>query len=59
MDNYPRLVFHGHDKPMKNGVRQWRFRPKDVMILSVIAFSMSGLLGLGSIKIIDIIESFL
>lgn len=59
MDDYPRLVFHAH--PATDGQRlyNWRFSSKDVIILFGIACAMSGLMGLGSIMVIDFVETLM
>ena len=57
MEDYPRLVFHGQTKKKEEKSRRWLFGPKDVIILTCIAFSISGLMGLGSIMVIDFIDN--
>ncbi|MCZ6872914.1 MAG: hypothetical protein O7G88_05210 [bacterium] len=59
MDDYPKLVFHGQIKEKKIKGCKWLFSPKDVIILTCIAFSISGLMGLGSIMVIDFIDSLM
>ncbi len=59
MDDYPRLVFHGQIKENEKKGYKWLFGPKDVIILTCIAFSISGLMGLGSIMVIDFIDSLM
>lgn len=57
MEDYPRLVFHGQTNKKDEKSRRWLFGPKDVIILTCIAFSISGLMGLGGIMIVDFIDN--
>ena len=57
MDDYPRLIFHEQIKKKEAKGYQWIFGPKDIVILAGIAFSISGLIGLGSIMVIDFIDN--
>ena len=59
MDDYPKLVFDAHPNKAGKRVRRWRYSIKDVFILLAIACAMSGLMGLGSMMVIDFIEALM
>lgn len=59
MDDYPKLVFHGHPNKTEKKVCRWHYSIKDVFILFAIACAMSGLMGLGSIMVIDFVEALI
>jgi hypothetical protein len=59
MDDYPKLVFHSHSNKAEKRRSSWRFSIKDVIILLGIASAMSGLMGLGSIMVIDFVEALM
>ena len=59
MDDYPRLVFHAHPDTAKKRACCWRFSVRDIFILSAIVCAMSGLMGLGCMMVIDVIEALI
>jgi hypothetical protein len=50
---------NGHRPTMKQQQRIWRYRVKDVGIIWIIALALSWLMGLGVLKLIEIIDTLL